>query len=406
MAKKKLGNVNIFTGEGMDAAENSFEAADAILYGAIAKVDEGRQVAKPISIFDIQPDAAQPRRAIPSTVRQRWNGNPHTLDDLFSTWLDMAQEEKQAGLDISPWLEGVSEDEDSESEERVPKEATGGSLETALMHIVELAASIKRDGLTNPITVVQGDNGYLLETGERRWLAYHLLYANYRDEKWTKIPARIVDQFNVWRQATENTARADLNAIGKARQYAILMMDLWSRDGAHPKYFRPIEEFPSERAFYAQVSELPVPYGKGKLLLSAIGAQNAAAFTRRRKLLNLPDPVWHLADDRNIAEDFLLTLEDLSPEEALARVRGKTEIFSSRKDSPEQPPKAQAAEPAHPLLSNHNRQNLNRVWKLANRVSSGATNFSDKDLDTLAKMRRWLDEVENMVQSRRQERKK
>lgn len=56
MAKKKLGNVNIFTGEGMGAVDTSFETFDAQLYGEIAKVDEGRQVAKPISIFDIIPD--------------------------------------------------------------------------------------------------------------------------------------------------------------------------------------------------------------------------------------------------------------------------------------------------------------------------------------------------------------
>jgi hypothetical protein len=404
MAKKKLGNVNIFTGEGMGAIDTSFETFDEQLFGEIAKVDEGRQVAKPISIFEVLPDVAQARRAIPSVIRQQWNGNPHSMDDLFGVWLDLAQKEKGTSIDVGAWIEGGADDDESDDD----TETKVGALEAALMLIVELAASIKRDGLTNPITVVQEDNHYHLETGERRWLAYHLLYANYRDQKWTKIPARVVEQFNVWRQATENTARADLNAIGKARQYAILMMDLWANDPTHPKQFRPIDEFPSERAYYAQISELPVPYGKSKLLLNAIGAKTPTAFNRRRKVLELPDEAWRLADDYNVAEDILTKLSGNTPDDLIAEVQRAIQIFPSRKDSissgtPRENPPQTAV---NPLLSKHNRSNLNRVWKLASRASDGATDFTDRDMDTLAKMRRWLDEVENIIQSQRQTRKK
>ncbi len=403
MAKKKLGNP--FTGEGMGTVDTSFEAADAMLYGEIAKVDEGRQIAKPINIFDIMPDPTQPRRAIPSTVRAQWDGNPHSMGNLFNIWLDMAQEEKHSALDIAAWLEGVAEDEETSDENSHVSESSPGALEAALLQIVELAASIKRDGLTNPITIVQGDDHYLLETGERRWLAYHLLYANYRDEKWTKIPARVVEQFNVWRQATENTARADLNAIGKARQFAILMMDLWMREPDAPVQFRPLEAFPSERAFYAQVADLRVPRGKGGLLLVAIGAKNRNAFMRRRMLLSLPEQVWRIADDHNLPEDSLLKLVHMSDDDAFAEVRRMARNVTTRDMSITKVSPEEKLSLTSPLLSKQHRQNLNRVWKLADRAAHGVTDFSDKELQSLAKLRRWLDEVENMIQSRRQGKK-
>jgi hypothetical protein len=74
----------------------------------------------------------------------------------------------------------------------------------ALIELAALAASIRRDGLTNPITVINlGNKRYQLETGERRWLAYHLLYQMLPDAKWRHIPARVMSELDVWRQAAE-----------------------------------------------------------------------------------------------------------------------------------------------------------------------------------------------------------
>src|SRR5262249_5194080 len=158
------------------------------------------------------------------------------------------------------------------------------------------AASIKRDGLTNPITVVTHGATYQIETGERRWLAYQLLRWRFDTEKdWLKIPAREVDSFNIWRQASENNARADLSGIARARQLALLLMDIYSSDVT----FLPFQEFDDEQAFYAQVSDgnmYKVPPEKREIVLNAMGFRHPVQIRQYRTLLRLPAEIWSLAD--------------------------------------------------------------------------------------------------------------
>src|SRR5690606_25072022 len=133
-----------------------------------------------------------------------------------------------------------------------------GPLEAALMKVIELAASIYQEGLLNPISLVRyGEDRFLLETGERRWLAYHLLHHYAPDDgkrdQWAKIPAQFVDGVDVWRQAAENSMRADLNAISKARQYAILLMALEQEiNGSRFESYQDlIAAGGTDRAYYA-----------------------------------------------------------------------------------------------------------------------------------------------------------
>src|SRR6185295_9968390 len=105
-------------------------------------------------------------------------------------------------FDLQAYLEGEG-DQTGDDYKR-------GPIETSFLHIVNLAASIRRDGLTNPITIAPLDmEAFRVETGERRWMAYHLLYAFFdgkdgrADERelWRKIPARNIGQASVWRMA-------------------------------------------------------------------------------------------------------------------------------------------------------------------------------------------------------------
>jgi len=175
------------------------------------------------------------------------------------------------------------------------------SAESALMDIIVLAASIRQDGLTNAITVIRQGTKYLIETGERRWMSYHLLYTVYGD-KWRYIPARIVPEHNVWRQASENNARQELNAIAKARQLAILVMDTYHQTGAE---FLPITAFEHEKDYYAQVADgiqwriLP---GDTQKILTFLGLNNPVQLRQYRALLRIDYEVWDFADDNNITE--------------------------------------------------------------------------------------------------------
>lgn len=282
-----------YTGNGNSLRQESID----IWGGAIAAPDNDelraskKEKVEKIDIFKIQSDPTQPRRALPSTIRAAWDGKPESLTALFRDWLTWANGEGWLNL-----INAVMDGSDAERPEQLPAEIA------ALLEIAGLAASIKRDGLMNPVTLAKVGDGYQIESGERRWLAFHLLNASYEDTQWRQIPARLVGEVNRWRQAAENNTRADLNGIGKARQLAVLLMDLLATDGVK---FADFDSFESEQDFYAQVSDgekYRIPRGKGELLLNAMGIKNSVQLRQYRALLRLPSELWQIADDENWSE--------------------------------------------------------------------------------------------------------
>jgi ParB family transcriptional regulator, chromosome partitioning protein len=88
--------------------------------------------------------------------------------------------------------------------------------------IAELAASLKSNGLIQPIVVRKTADGYQLIAGERRWRAAKLAGL-------TKIPVVVkdVDAFTQAQMAlVENIQREDLNPIERAQGYRTLMDQL------------------------------------------------------------------------------------------------------------------------------------------------------------------------------------
>lgn len=85
--------------------------------------------------------------------------------------------------------------------------------------IKELAASIKKDGLLQPIIVRDNEGEYEIVAGERRWQAC-------KEIGFTTIPARVLALDDVEAQKislVENLQRDDLNPIEEARGYQRLV---------------------------------------------------------------------------------------------------------------------------------------------------------------------------------------
>lgn len=85
----------------------------------------------------------------------------------------------------------------------------------------ELAASIRSEGLLQPIVVRQTGDKYQLIAGERRWRAFQLL-------KIKSIPARVVqasDATSATLGLIENLQREGLNPIEEAHGFASLIRD-------------------------------------------------------------------------------------------------------------------------------------------------------------------------------------
>lgn len=394
-------------GESLDVFDENPNSApslvevDASIFGEIDKIDAGRQVAKPISIFDISPDLTQPRRAVPSVVRENWDGRPETVRELIGQWQELAFQERGQEFDVYAYLL---------PEEEVTRPEKVGPIESSFLDVIELAASIRKHGLTNPITIVRiGSNQYRLETGERRWLAYHALHIYENENRsWEKIPARIVDDgADVWRQASENGVRSNLNAIGKARQIALLVMDIHRKRGVT---FRPYSEMVkpggSDRAFYAQVADgnrYPVT-GHGEAIINALGFKQASQYREHRELLSLPDEVWRLADDLSWAYGRIRDLKrkslgdnkrfiQLAVDEAFNQGYGVGILTTT---SPT-PPQSKKEKVENPYLTRKNKQLFTRVQSAAKLVGEGGLGITVDDLNNIQQLRIWLDHLEKAI---------
>ncbi len=243
--------------------------------------------AKPIDIFKIQPNPMQPRRVVPSQFRDG------PLMEQIEAWLDEVESVSGRAFPLEALIKG-------RIELRARDDRVTTDEELPLLRLADLAASIHQDGLTNPITVAGAGDSYVIETGERRWVAYHLLHDYFAGDDYSAIPARRVPELNLWRQASENTARDNLNAIARARQIALLLMDMHGWEN-----FAPIHAFEREQDFYAQVadsSKWRIPYGRAEQLCAACGFENASRIRQFRALLRLSHEQWNAADDRDIAE--------------------------------------------------------------------------------------------------------
>jgi len=267
-----------------------------------------------IEIASIYPDPAQPRRAIPSELRERWNIHDHTYEDLIALWFTYMGTD----FDLDAYLlDGNTERSqvDQDSQPLLPEFEPEDAVQAGFIRLLELASSILREGLTNPITLSRVGNYYMIETGERRWLAYHLLNVYFEDageQDWSKIPARVMPDRSVWRQATENNVRQNLNAVSRARQLAILLMDIHGWDN-----FRPISEFAQEQDFYAQVSDgraWSIPSDKIEQLLKSMGLNNQTQLRQYRTILRVHPMLWQIADDNDWTENAIREAHRLSPE--------------------------------------------------------------------------------------------
>jgi len=360
MSQRRTKTSNIFTEQGAGAVTDQIFATSN---GAMKEFDSGRRVDKSIDIFTIRPNPTQPRRAIPSLIRDQWNGDPHTIKDTLSQWWGLIQNEV-GELDL---VGCVIRDDACEYPETV------GPVTQRLFDLAVLANSIYRDGLTNPITIAKQGDGYILETGERRWLAFHMLYWFTQDEKWSKIPAYVPPEYNVWRQATENNLRQNLNLISRARQYAILMMAL------HPdQSFAPYPACHSDREFYAQVLPLGTPYGERKKLLGALGVNSPAQLTVYRKALELNDENWTLADDEDWSENKLFGIPN-----NLQKSQKKAD--STPKNDP------------HKVVET--RKKMSQLGLVLNRAGERKLNKRTRQaaLGQVQELREWLDRAEQIL---------
>ena len=385
--RDQLSKVTQFGG---NVSKPTIQSITAAGYGdALSQIVDNRLIAEPVPIAEIHPDSAQPRRIMPSAVRSAWNGqtDSESMGALFSFWWSLVQSERGSEFDLHAHLEQISsvtderdgaEDRDEETlQKQVAVPQRCGPIEKAWLSLIAHASTIRRETITNPITAVQcGPGEYIIETGERRFMAFQMLAWAYPAEaaRWQKIPVRRVENASVWRQATENGSRQNLSSIGKARQYALLLMEA-VKEAEPTKRFRTFVECEDEYTFYRQAHDQRIPHLFRDRIAKAMGVTSPGELARYRSILGLDPLIWEFADDYDVALSNLLPLIQLSPEEALRRLQKQ---FAEKTAGLVKPP---------PQLSDRTRTSFNRLWKAAS--AGKPLNRSD-----LVLLKEWIAQVE------------
>ncbi|MDX1687292.1 MAG: ParB/RepB/Spo0J family partition protein [Candidatus Promineifilaceae bacterium] len=210
MAKKKVGLGNL-----------RFNKIDP--YGRQVGDAEKEAPALTVHIDAVMPDPGQPRRLLPPDLAEK-----------------VHQGEISPSQALRAWMEA------SEAPDAAP------SLVEAVEALRQLASSIERQGLINPITIrpladaeaAPGEVEYLIVTGERRWWAHVLLALEDRpvregDEALApdRIKATVVAPGVAIRahQLVENLMREDITLLEKARGMVALKEELTAlkQDVAH-----------------------------------------------------------------------------------------------------------------------------------------------------------------------------
>jgi hypothetical protein len=251
---------------------------------------------KRVHLSSIWPDALQARRAVPAIIRRKWQGDPRGAREVLLRWHSTVERLLGVEFDAGAIIRNNAPLPNFDADDKVVEH---------YINLLKLATSIDDRGLVNPITVIENLPGeYVIETGERRWLAHHLLALHIGGDWYTHIPARILSDLDIWRQADENGLRIELNAIGKARQLARLIMCMWQHENG--VRFESLDALvlagDCDRAYYAQALAYRVKRGQTQRVASAMGLNSYSHISRYKSLLALPDEIWQVADAEDWAE--------------------------------------------------------------------------------------------------------
>ena len=253
-----------------------------------------------IAISLIRPDAAQPRRVLPETIHYAFHNQEITPVQALKQYIEkvriISREKGRPFENLMDLL--ISTDDAKDERELTP-------IERDLHDLTNLALTMRNDGQVNPLTIVDCSEGvmpsYRIETGERRYWANYInmeFIPSYQGDG--TVPCIILPpgEASVFRQAKENTSRAGLNAIGMARQVALLILAVHD---IHPRLG------PVDHDFYRQALELDLR-GKPEYtgdILNAMGGITRQRMSQYKLLLSLSDESIELADQHSMDEGKL-----------------------------------------------------------------------------------------------------
>jgi len=236
-----------------------------------------------ISIYNVRPDPFQARRILPPPVRIGFVTGQLDPPGALAAWRALADDD--------------------------PREA-----DLLQSQIIGLATSIRQQALVNPVTVYSdGQGGYLLETGERRWWAHWWLVSVENQAAFEELRAQVVLAASPERQAAENLQDSPLTAVQEACQIARLLLHLTGRDNDHVvailqgndgNHSNLVGYDPYRGALELDRSDV---YGKWSVVSQVMG-RGERQLLRQLAILKLADGALSLADRGGLTEGQLRSL--------------------------------------------------------------------------------------------------
>lgn len=159
----------------------------------------------------------------------------------------------------------------------------------------DLAASIKENGVIQPIIVTEADGSYQLVAGERRWRAAQIAGI-------PRIPAilrNVSDDRRLELALVENIQRQELNAIEEARAYELLLCDLQL---TQEEVARRVGKDRSTISNQLRILKLPDKVQE-RIAEGSLSAGHA------RALLALPDAAAQISVAEKVAREILTVRE-------------------------------------------------------------------------------------------------
>lgn len=195
------------TGKQVGLGNLAFSRIDPYGEAAAAAANPEPDAFQDLHLDSIRPDPNQPRQQLPAALRQQFHQGKLPPSEVMRQW----------------------------EASTVTANASAAEQQT-ITAIRQLADSIARHGLINPITVQETASGqYLIVTGERRWWAHVWLTLHNRpivegDQELApdRIRARLVAKGITIRahQLIENLIREDLNVLERAQGIVALREEM------------------------------------------------------------------------------------------------------------------------------------------------------------------------------------
>ncbi len=302
----------------------------------------------------MMPDRFQPRRLLPTALRQPFYSGQIDCYQAARQWLGMARGDAAIKAQVDRLL------------------AMGGSFE--------------EHGQIKPITgtwVEASDGSYLfqIETGERRFWAACLQYVSARMTSEPLLRVEVVATPTRSRQVLENRHAEEPSAVGRACEVAALIL---AELEIHPDLAAP-DEF----AYFRQAIGRRMPAGLWDKIIPIMQVSRVQ-LEHLLKILSLPDPLLDLADRHRLPERVLREVLRAAPEEweplLLASIRQKLTADQvaglTAEDDDGQPVKARRGSPANP--PDPALQSLNAVRRFTNAMDKLDEAAQEAVLDELA----------------------